>query len=155
MIPQIIADGVPEPDDDQTNPGNRTVVGVPPIGQTTSTRRPWRHMSPWLVEFAREFCAVADLESAVDLRASIMSALGQLNHELTMWMEMACSHVILLGYQPAECTIAVQDRPRRMRHVLRVGPLECFEVTIARHWDGVRTVVTTTPRVIAWPQRRA
>lgn len=48
MIPRLHADGLPE-DDDPTHPGNGTVVGIPPIGQTTSTRRPWRYMTPRVI----------------------------------------------------------------------------------------------------------
>lgn len=125
------------------------------IGRYQTDRRPWARLSPEIVELAGDFCAEAvDPGSVAELHRQMMAAVDAGAVAVASWMELACSHVLMLGYHPEDCVIEHHDRPRRIRHILRVRRMECFEVAVMRHWDGVATISTVTPRVIGWPPPR-
>lgn len=137
-------------DDEKTLPGRCTIVGV-----YNPARRPWSRLTPEIVEFAEGFCASAvDPAAAGELRRQIMAAAETESRMVAEWLEMACSHAISLGYLPGECLIEHHDRPRRIRHVLCVRRMECFDVTVVRCWDGQRSVSNVMPRVLGWPPPR-
>jgi hypothetical protein len=148
----VVSDAIPISleSDESTTQREHTI-----IGRHQTDRRPWARLSPEIVELASEFCAEAvDPQAVRELHRQVMAAVDANNAAVTSWMELACSHVLMLGYQPADCVIEHHDRPRRIRHVLRVRRMECFEVAVVRHWDGVATVSTVIPRVIGWPPPR-
>lgn len=73
-------------------------------------------------------------------------------------MERAARHVMALGYEPSDCLLQLQrgtnriDEPTVEVDRLCVLGEPCFEITVTRSpFVDFRCIVTTTPRLIAWP----
>jgi hypothetical protein len=117
--------------------------------------RSYDHLSPEIVEFAEDFGDASDVGEMIK---RIMVTCDHNNRDLRHWMEMAVSHVILLGYGPADCKIEHREDPsaqsattKEVRHVLRVRHLDCFEVRITRRWTGSAMAISAKAGVLAWP----
>jgi len=136
-IPMMI-----NPDDEQTEPHQRTIVGAP------VTKRPWSKLSRELVEFATGFGD--DAQATIDRASRLASAAIDARHQAVVeWMELACAHVMMLGYRPEECVIEQRDYSSTVHYVLRVGRLECFAVVVSRRWGSA----AATPSLLGWPPK--
>ncbi len=134
-IPMMI-----DTDDEPTEPHQRTIIGTPAI------KRPWSKLSRELVEFAAGFGD--DAQTTIDRAARLASAAIDARHQAVAgWMELACAHVMMLGYRPEECVIEQRDYSSTVHYVLRVGRLECFAVVVSRRWGSA----AATPSLLGWP----
>lgn len=131
-----------DPDYEQTEPHQRTIIGVP------ATKRPWSKLSRELVEFATGFGD--DVQAMIDRAARLASdAIDSRHQAVAGWMELACAHVMMLGYRPEECLIEQRDYSSSVHYVLRVGQLECFAVVVSRRWGSA----AAQPSLLGWPPK--
>lgn len=131
-----------DPDDEQTEPHQRTIVGAP------ATKRPWSKLSRDLVEFATGFGD--DAHATIDRASRLASAAIDAQHQAVAgWMELACAHVMMLGYRPEDLIIEQRDYSSTVHYVLRVGRLECFAVVVSRRWGSA----AAHPSLLGWPPK--
>lgn len=123
---------------------------APPAPPTVPMPVPMQcmYLSPEIVKIAEGF---PDPQALAGLVRVMMRTVERNNLEIVQWLEMACTHVLVLGYSSDECTIDHRDRPMQTQHTLKVRGLEVFSVTATRRFDGDAVSTTITPVIIGWP----
>lgn len=83
---------------------------------------------------------------------------GQAMREM---FERAISYISDLGHSISDITLTrvddpfVEGEPIRRRHRVLLQGEPCFEVVVeSTPWQDFRCIVTSTPRVIAWPEAK-
>lgn len=66
----------------------------------------------------------------------------------------AVDHVTDLGYPVTDVSFeTTDDGPSKRTRTLLVRGVPCFEVTVETStWHAGKATITTTPRVLAWPE---